>query len=226
MATSSTNEKLIDTAHIIESKGTHHHSIIWLHGFGDSSDGYKDLFTQIQPSNTRIVLPNAPKRLVTIENRQYQLRSWYDNDNTAIEAGLQVIESVKQLIDEELKLVDDASHIIIGGFSQGACLSLLAGLTYTKQQLGGIICCSGQLVLENKIPEFLSEYAKKIPILVLHGKDDNRIPWDNAKSGFEVLKKNGINDNMDVVLEDGVGHSISERGFHLIIVFIIKQLKL
>ncbi|CAF3612016.1 unnamed protein product, partial [Rotaria sp. Silwood2] len=181
MATSSSVTKFIDTAHIIESKGTHRYSIIWLHGFGDSADGYKDLFTQIQPPNTRIVLPNAPKRWVTVDGRRYQLRSWYEDDDTAIEAGLQVIESVKKLIDEELKLVDDASHIIIGGFSQGACLSLLAGLTYTKQQLGGVICCSGQLVLENKIPELLSEYAKKIPILVLHGKDDHRIPWDDAK---------------------------------------------
>ncbi|CAF1007358.1 unnamed protein product [Rotaria sp. Silwood1] len=226
MATSSSIQKLIDTAHIIESKGTHRHSIIWFHGFGDSSDGYKDLFTQIQPLNTRVVLPNAPKRWVTIEGRRYQLRSWYEHDDTVINAGLQVIESVKELIDEELKLVNDASHIIIGGFSQGACLSLLAGLTYTKQQLGGIICCSGQLVLENIIPDLLSEYAKKIPILVLHGKDDNRIPWDNAKSGFELLKKNGIKDNMEVILEDGVAHTVSERGFHLIIIFIIKQFKL
>ena len=72
----------------------------------------------------------------------------------------------------ELKLVDNASHIIIGGFryfykllvycknynnlfsSQGACLALVTGLTYTKQQLGGVICCSGQLILENKIPNY------------------------------------------------------------------------
>jgi predicted esterase len=72
----------------------------------------------------------------------------------------------------------------------------------------------------------LSEYARKIPILVLHGKDDNRISWDESKTGFELLKNNGIKDNMQVVLEDGIGHTISQRGFNLIIMFIIKQFKL
>ena len=112
MAASSTANKLIDTAHIIESKGKHQHSLIWFHGFGDSSDGYKDLFTSIQPQNTRIVLPNAPKRWVTIDNRRYNMRSWFDDDKKDSE----VFESVKELIEEELKLVDDASHIVIGGF--------------------------------------------------------------------------------------------------------------
>jgi predicted esterase len=112
MATTS----LIDTAHIIEAKGTHNHSIIWLHGFGDSSDGYKDLFTQIQPPNTRILLLNAPKRWLTIQGRQYHIQSWYERDETSTENYSQVLESVKELIDNELKLVDNASHIIIGGF--------------------------------------------------------------------------------------------------------------
>jgi predicted esterase len=79
---------------------------------------------------------------------------------------------------------------------------------------------------EDKIIESLSEHARKVPILVLHGKNDNRISWDDAKSGFELLKKNGIKDNMQVVLEDGVAHNISQRGFHLILMFIIKQFKL
>jgi len=116
MAASSSVKKLIDTAFIIEAKGTHCHSIVWLHGFGDSSDGYKDLFTQMQPPNTRIILPNAPKRCLTIHGRQHHLQSWYEHDETPTENNLQVLESVKELIDDELKFVDNASHIIIGGF--------------------------------------------------------------------------------------------------------------
>ena len=79
---------------------------------------------------------------------------------------------------------------------------------------------------EDKVLGLFSEYARTIPILVLHGKDDNRISWDNAKNGYEFLKKNGVKDNMQVVLEDGVGHNISQQGFNLILMFIIKQFKL
>ena len=110
--------------------------------------------------------------------------------------------------------------------SQGACLALWTGLTYTKQRLGGVLCCSGQLVLKDQIPKFLSEYASKVPILVLHGKDDHRISWDTAKTAFELLKTHGVKDNLQLVLEDGVGHTISQRGFHVMIMFIIKQFEL
>ena len=110
--------------------------------------------------------------------------------------------------------------------SQGGCLALFIGLTYTKQQLGGVICASGQLVLEKKIPELLSEYAKKVPILVLHGKDDDRISWETMKNGLEILKSHGIQDNIQVVLEEGVTHSIGQQGFHSLFLFFYKQLKL
>lgn len=110
--------------------------------------------------------------------------------------------------------------------SQGACLSLLATLTYKKKKLGGVICCSGQLMLEDRIPEILSEYAKTVPILVLHGRDDDRIKWEDAKRGFELLKKHGIKDHLEVIVEDGVGHTLSTRGLHLMLMFIIKNFKL
>ena len=116
MAGSTSTQKLIDTALIIESKGAHEHTIIWLHGFGDSAQGCQSLFTQIQPPNTRIVLPNAPKQWQTIRGRQHHVQTWYPDGEITVEKGSEVIESINELIDEELKLVNDASHIIIGGF--------------------------------------------------------------------------------------------------------------
>ncbi|UJR13891.1 hypothetical protein I4U23_000898 [Adineta vaga] len=226
MAASSSVRKLIDTAHIIESVGPHLHSIIWLHGFGDSSDGCKDLFAQIQPPNTRIILPNAPKRWHTIQGQQHFIQSWYGEEAAAVEQGLPVIESVNELIDGEVSLVKDASHIILGGFSQGACLALMTALRYSKQRLGGVMCCSGQVAYLDRIQEFLSEHAKTMPILVLHGKDDDRVKWSETKPGYDLLRQHGLKDNMQVVVEDRAGHTITRRGFNLIIMFIIKQFKL
>ena len=116
MATSSSIQKLIHNARILESNGTHRHSIIWLHGFGDSADGAKGLFTSMQLPHTRVILPNAPTKWVTIQGCRYHVQSWYEHDETAIEKGLQLLESIKELVDDEVKLVGNASHIIIGGF--------------------------------------------------------------------------------------------------------------
>lgn len=120
MATLSSTQKLIDNARIIDSKGPHRHSIIWLHGFGDSADGAKGLFMSIPVPNTRIVLPNAPKQWVTIQGRRYHVQSWYEHDENRFE----ILESIKELIDDELKLVENASQIIIGGFRYIPPLSL------------------------------------------------------------------------------------------------------
>jgi predicted esterase len=49
---------------------------------------------------------------------------------------------VTELIDNEAKLVGGADRILIGGFSQGAAMSLHAGLRY-PQKLAGIVACSG-----------------------------------------------------------------------------------
>jgi predicted esterase len=44
----------------------------------------------------------------------------------------------------------EASRIVLGGFSQGAAMSLLTGMTSTYK-LGGIVVLSGWLPLRNKI---------------------------------------------------------------------------
>src|SRR5947209_6177658 len=76
-ATKSKSSKLIDTAHIQPPKGDHKYTIIWLHGLGDSSDGFADLFAEYAPSNTRVVLPNAPVRPITV-NGGARMQGWYD----------------------------------------------------------------------------------------------------------------------------------------------------
>ncbi|CAF1190101.1 unnamed protein product [Adineta ricciae] len=225
MSTPSSMKKLIDTAHIIEPMGTHLHSIIWFHGFGDSSEGCKDIFSQIQPPNTRIVLPNAPKRWHTIQGQQHFVQSWYGEEAATVEHGLPIVKWINELIDGEIELVKDSTQLIIGGFSQGACLALMTGLRFPKL-LGGIICCSGHVAYLDRIQEFLGEHARQVPILVLHGKDDDRICWDEVKPGFDLLRQHGLQDNLQIVVEDRVGHIISRRGFNQIIMFFVKQFKL
>ncbi|CAF1069478.1 unnamed protein product [Adineta steineri] len=225
MAASST-KKLIENAQIIPSKGVHRYTIIWIYGLGGNADGYTEVFIKMQPPNTRIILPKATKRWVTILGRQYYLESWWERDDACVEEGTIIMEKLKELIDDEIKLVKNASNIIIGGFSQGGCISLTTGLTYSKQQLGGIICCGGIFIKEEKLLEKISEYSKTIPILSIHGKKDDIFKWDDVEASLELLKQKGVGDNMEVLAEDDVAHIISPQGFDLISKFIKKQFKI
>ena len=59
----------------------HKHTLIWLHGLGDSADGFKGIFGHpaktMVPPTCKVVLPTAPIRPVTINNGM-EMTSWYD----------------------------------------------------------------------------------------------------------------------------------------------------
>lgn len=64
------------------------HSIIWLHGLGDSSKGFLPFFSAPQSpahEGARVKLLNAPYRKVTI-NGGYPSTSWYDILSLSVQA--------------------------------------------------------------------------------------------------------------------------------------------
>lgn len=62
---------------------------------------------------------------------------------------LESFASIQQLITNEIESGLDPSRIVIGGFSQGATMSLLTGLI-SSRQLGGVAVLSGRLPLRDK----------------------------------------------------------------------------
>ncbi len=63
---------------------------------------------------------------------------------------LRTLSSVNQLISAEVDSGIDPGRIVIGGFSQGAAISLLTGLT-SERKLAGVVSLSGWVVLRNKM---------------------------------------------------------------------------
>jgi len=64
---------------------------------------------------------------------------------------LATMSSINALVSAELSSTDlDASRIVLGGFSQGATMSLLTGLS-SERKLAGVVALSGWLPLKDKI---------------------------------------------------------------------------
>lgn len=71
-------------------------------------------------------------------------------DTVEDEAGmLQSAAAINRLISTEVESGTDASRIVLGGFSQGATMSLLSGLS-GHNRLAGIAVLSGWLPLRDK----------------------------------------------------------------------------
>ena len=198
-------------------KSNHSETLIWLHGLGDSAEGFEPVFnSRMNPClpTTKIVLLTAPIRKVTI-NGGMSCTSWYDiiafrfeaeniDKAVSMKEVNESIERVHQVIEQEVKLLNgDYSKIAIGGFSQGCSISLSAGLNFTKT-LGAILGFSGFL-FPNVVE---SQENQNIPILVSHGRLDPLIPCVLAEKSYLKLdeKKHGLKKYIDENLDHGFGN--------------------
>ncbi len=66
---------------VLQPTKPHKYSIVWLHGLGDSAEGFSDLFTDTEislvPANCRVILPTAPERAVSC-NHGMKMNAWFD----------------------------------------------------------------------------------------------------------------------------------------------------
>lgn len=92
---------------------------------------------------------------------------------------------VDELIQREVDAGVPPERVVIGGFSQGAALALLAGLASRPKdgaaggkegwKLGGLVILSGWLPLQSSFQQLLSSRAAQMPIFWGHGTDDNMV---------------------------------------------------
>lgn len=193
-------------------------TLIFMHGLGDSAEGYKEFFNSDYkpiPNKMRVVLLTAPKGAVTI-NSGMVMNSWYNIKNfnktkDSIEES-DVVKSayrIKKVIDNEVKnLSGDYSKIFLGGFSQGACMTLHCGLT-SENKFGGLIVLSGLLFpfTAEELEKSKDSLNKDVQIFIAHGGYDEVIAETLAKASYQPLYDLGYK-NLKYKLYDE-GHSIA-----------------
>ncbi|KAJ1955519.1 hypothetical protein IWQ62_005510, partial [Dispira parvispora] len=118
-----------------------------MHGLGDSGHGWAPVFRDIRGflPHVKFIFPHASVQPVTL-NGGMAMPSWYDiftldkiNAKEDREGMLRTIAHVNELITEEIetsKLSSD--RIVVAGFSQGAAMALLTGLT-SERKLAGMV---------------------------------------------------------------------------------------
>ena len=210
------NHLIINDNHIIINDNHYDKVLIFSHGLGDNPSSWiffsKELKKDIK--NIKIILTKAPNRKVTINNG-IKIPSWYDikkipiepNNNENNEYIEESIKIIHQIIDNELNNKIKSNQIFLGGFSQGASLSLVSGLLYTNANLGGIIMFSGYL-LKNQLNNKLNN--NDLPIFIGQGNKDNIVKYENAENLNNFLKKKRVS-NITLNIYDNMSHSVSMK---------------
>ena len=167
----------IDTASMI---------IFWFHGYGSNNWSFEPTMKTISMylnSDVFIVMPNAP----IVDNK----RSWYplpksseNGDIVEDDIGLNKSKKIIYQFIESLKIRDN-QKIIIGGFSQGAALSL-SMLFNINLNIYGCIALSGYMPSANY---YKNSVISPGNIFMAHGYSDQAISFKDYEKTYEFLKK-------------------------------------
>jgi len=167
-------------------------TLILIHGYGSNE---KDLFSfsNVIDSSFNIITPRAP---ITLYEGQY---TWY---NLELEESTSKykFENVQKAKHDILSFINevkakynlDHDNLYIGGFSQGAILSLYLGLT-EPEMFKGVVSLSGHLYSEVKDEIDFSQPNSFPNIFVSHGRKDVVLAFSKAEKDIQFLENNGLN---------------------------------
>ncbi|MDE2398495.1 MAG: carboxylesterase [Burkholderiales bacterium] len=173
-------------------------TVIVLHGLGADGTDFLPLADEIDLAAVgpvRWVLPRAPVRPVTI-NGGYPMRAWYDIlapdlQRREDEAGLrQSFAEVHELIEREIARGVPARRIVLAGFSQGAAITLGAGLR-CRRRLAGLAALSGYLPLASSSAAERSEENAGLTVFGAHGARDGVVVPERGRAARDALEALG-----------------------------------
>jgi predicted esterase len=127
------------------------------------------------------------------------------------------------LIQGEIDAGIPTERIVLGGFSQGGAMSLMAGIT-CPTKLGGIFGLSCYLLLKDKLQSMVPAESpnKDTPIFMGHGDADPvvRYPWGQMTA--DKLKEWGW--SVDFKTYAGLPHSAAQQEIDDLEAYIKKQI--
>ncbi|GAB7359966.1 hypothetical protein MBLNU230_g7491t1 [Neophaeotheca triangularis] len=202
---------------VVPAVRRHTSTCIVAHGLGDSGAGWSFLAENFRRRNTfpetKFIFPNAPSIPITV-NMGMRMPGWYDitdfsdlanrsEDEPGITRSQQTLHS---LIADEIAAGIPSERIVLGGFSQGGAMALMAGIT-APTKLGGIFGLSSYLLLQGKVRDMVPKDNpnKATPIFMGHGDADPIVRYEWGQKTSEVLQ--GWGWKVDFKTYAGLPHS-------------------
>lgn len=173
-------------------------ALILVHGRGASAESILTLATELDAVDFYLAAPQASGN------------TWYpfsfleptEKNEPGLSSGLQAIHNIVSDLESNGISKD---QIIIGGFSQGACLAT-EYVARHPARYGGLIAFSGGLIGDSVSAENYSGSLKGTPYFVGCSDIDGHIPEQRVHDSADVLEKLGA--SVTKKIYPGMGHTI------------------
>jgi phospholipase/carboxylesterase len=183
--------------------------VVLLHGFGAPGEDLVPLFRVLDvPRDVRFVFPAAPLVLDSRLPPELSGRAWWPLDvedlmdivargeiarlqaldPSGLDHSRALVEGLLDAVDTELGAAPGS--VLLGGFSQGAMLSVEVALA-SDRPLAGLAVMSGTLVRK-------AAWAARAPrrrglkVFQSHGRSDPIVPFSNAEALRDLFRESGL----------------------------------
>ena len=217
---------------ILESKrreaasGVANSVVVFLHGYGaDGADllGLADPLSEHMPDTT-FIAPDAPEKcLGNPMGYQWFPIPWLDGSSE--EDSMRGVEmataDINAFLDQVLEDEGiEPSQLIVFGFSQGSMMSMRV-LPRRDEPIAGLVAFSGRMLEPD---QFAENVVSKLPILLVHGDQDDMVPPGHFSESGEVLQAAGF-ETYGFIMK-GTGHGIAMDGLSVALSFMVDKLGL
>lgn len=168
-------------------------TVILIHGRGADMHDLADLAPLLNPmlstsAGCRFVFPNAPKPFEAYPGMSVGwtwFEGWPPRHESIVESRATMLRFIDELV---ARYPTPDGKLVVAGFSQGALMSLDAGLR-TAKRVAGVIAMSGGLY-DYDLPDLARH--RDLPVLIAHGTEDDVVPVTYARRARRVLEEAGL----------------------------------
>lgn len=181
--------------------------VILMHGVGSNEDSLLGLASFI-PENLSVVSVRSPLTMAPGAYSAFSVSFTANGpkiDTAAAEASRQRL--LRFIPELQLRYGVASDQTLIAGFSQGGIMSASLALTAPKC-VRGFAILSGRILPEIQPLIARAEDLQHLSALVIHGENDDRLPYLWAEKSTELLQAHSIPFHL---LNYGIGHEITRE---------------
>jgi phospholipase/carboxylesterase len=179
-----------------------HPTLVMVHGLQGNED-VMWIFARNAGPNWLIISPRAP---FSVEGGY----SWHPSDDYGSQEAYQPgLDALTRFVDAlPTQYPADRSRLVMLGFSQGAAMSYAFAVSNPVRGIAALCGFMPRWVAEGDLTPFFD-----LPVLILHGTRDDRVPISRARESRDLLVEAGT---VLAYHEDDVGHKVGSEGMHVL----------
>ena len=175
-------------------------AVLLLHGRGSSAQAMAPLAKELQTGSVKFFIPQAAK------NRWYPQTAFgpLQANQPDLSSALSWLD---ELIENAVREGFEKDKIILGGFSQGACLAA-EYVARSPQRYGGLFILSGALIGPPQKPRRIEGSLEDMPVFIGGSDLDPWVEHPLMETAARVFEQAGA--RVDFRTYPGMGHTINE----------------